>query len=268
LNVDNRPVLGVSTAAFFPRSLNEVFAILVNQPLRELELMPQSPSECRPEFARELARRFGDRFHFCAIHFPSILQAFFSNPYPSAFEYGRQLCRDLASLAGQLDASVIVTHAPWERMSTGTFLQAAIDNMRELCDAAVGHGVVVGIENLVSSPMVRTPSDMRAFAANIDRPNLGYVLDVTHVYESGQNVLDFVEQLSPLVHIHASDFHPSKGQHLVPGDGTVDWKRLATALRRARYSGSIIMELVSKALGADPSAALRRGAAVLQDAFS
>lgn len=153
-------------------------------------------------------------------------------------------------------------------MSAGVFLQAAIDNLRELCDAAAEHGVVVGIENLLSSPLVRAPSDMRAFALSINRPNLGYVLDVTHVCESGQNLLDFVEQLSPLVHIHASDFHPSEGQHLVPGDGTVDWKRLADALKRAEFCGPIVMELVPKALGEDPAAALRRGAAVLEKAFS
>ena len=261
------PPLGISTAALFPRSLREIFAILEDQPLRELELMPQAPSECRPEFARELAPYCGDRFHFCAIHFPSILQAFFSNPYPAALDYGRQLCRDLASLAGQLGAGVIVTHAPWERMSAGVFLQAAIGNMRELCDAAAGHGVVVGIENLLSSPLVCTPSDMRSFAASVNRSNLGYVLDVTHVCESGQNVLDFVEQLSPLVHIHASDFCPSEGQHLVPGDGTVDWVALGDALTRTRYSGQIVMELVPKALGDDPSAALRRGAALLERAL-
>lgn len=261
------PILGISTAAFFPRSLEKIFAILKEQPLRELELMPQAPSECRPDFARELAGYCGDEFHFCAIHFPSILQAFFTNPYPAAQEYGRQLCHDVAALAGALRADVIVVHAPWERMSSGSFLETTIENLRVLCDAAAEHGVTVGLENLVSAPLVRTPQDLLSFAARIDHPNLGFVLDITHAHETGQDPLAFVEQVSPLVHIHASDFDPSKGQHRVPGDGIVRWKRLAEGLRRVDFCGQIVMELVPGAFGDDPSADLRRGAEFLEEVF-
>lgn len=261
------PVLGISTAAFFPHSLEEIFAILRGQPLRELELMPQAPSECRPEFARELAGYCGDEFHFCAIHFPSILQGFFTNPYPAAREYGRQLCGNIAALAGELGVKVIVTHAPWERMSSGPFLDVTIENFRVLCDACAERDVTVGLENLVSSPLVRTPKDLLTFAARIDHPNLGFVLDITHAHETGQDPVSFVEQVSPLVHIHASDFDPHKGQHRIPGDGIVDWKRLADGLRRADFSGQIVIEVVRGAFGDDPSADLKRGAEFLRGIF-
>jgi len=261
------PLLGISTAAFFPRSLEEIFDILRKQPLRELELMPQAPSECRPDFAQELAGYCGDEFQFCAIHFPSILQGFFTNSYPAAREYGQHLCRDVAALAGGLGARVIVIHAPWERMSSGVFLEATIENIRILCDSSAEHGVTVGLENLVSAPLVRTPEDLLSFAARIDHPNLGFVLDITHAHETGQDPLDFVEQVSPLVHIHASDFDPHKGQHRVPGDGVVRWERLADGLRRADFSGQIVMELVPGAFGDDPSADLTRGAELLAKVF-
>jgi len=259
--------LGISTSAFFPRSLPEIFAILREQPLRNIELMPQAPSECRPEFADELVRHGGADFSVRSIHFPLTLQAFLYSPQAFACEFGKELCRGIVGLAGAVGAGTIVAHAPPDQAVARFSLERIIENVRYLCDTAAERGITVGLENLVSTAVARTPADMQAFAAALGDPNVGYVLDVTHAHNWGQDPLDFVEQLSPLVHIHASDYNPHTGQHRVPGDGVVHWRRLAQGLQRTGFAGTLIMELSGEALGANPAAALQRGVAVLQDAF-
>ncbi|MFW6116760.1 MAG: sugar phosphate isomerase/epimerase family protein [bacterium] len=262
---DGKIGFAVSTAAFFPRPLEEIFAILQQQPWDGIELMPQAPNECRPAFADELLRRAGDRFSFCAIHFPSILQPFLYNPYPSAQRFAQTLCQDLADLGGRLACDVIVVHAPKGRMSTGRFLEVTRSNLAYLCDCSAQHGIKVGLENLTSSPLARTSSALKSFAASLNRPNLGYVLDVTHAHETGQSpVRDFVEQLPNLVHVHASDYSPEQGQHQVPGAGVVDWPALAGALHKAGFDGSICLELLPETLGKHPATTLCRTAAFLQ----
>lgn len=72
-----------------------------------------------------------------------------------------------------------------------------------------------------------------------------------------------MDQLPELIHIHASDFDPTGGQHRCPGDGVVNWPALARALHRIGFTGNITVELLPETLGPDPVATLRRSAALL-----
>ncbi len=262
------PRFGVSTAAFFPKSLEETFQILERQPWKQVEFMPQTPGECRPGFAADLEALGAGRFGFCAIHFPQILAPFLYNPYPAAFEYGQRLCADLGELAGALGCSTIVVHGPWKNMSTGSFMDATLSNLRLLCDRCSDYGVVVALENTPSSPLAGSPEAMTEFARKIDHPNLGFTVDITHAYQLGQDPMIYIESLPQIAHIHASDFDTETDQyHMPPGDGVVDWPGIIAALLAKGFSGNFILELLPKALGDDPARTLRQSAALLEPLF-
>jgi len=258
--------LGVSTAHFFPRPLDEIFAILRQQPLRCIELMPQSPAECQPGFAAELRRAAGDDFAFSSIHFPLILEPFLFNPYPSAREFGRELCRGLAQLAAALESSVVVVHSPPDRMSGPPFLQVARENTAYLCAQCGQHGVQIALENTASGP-VRSPEQMRQWAASIGHANLAFALDTTHAHQAGLDPLDFIIGLPELMHIHASDYLCSKGPHQPPGTGEVNWSQLAQALAQRDFQGHIVLELSTETIGEDPIQTLRESASFLAAVF-
>lgn len=254
--------LGVSTAPLFPRRLEEIFQLLKQQPIRELELMPQSPAECQPDFARALLGH-SRGFHFCSIHFPLILHAFLHNPYPSAREYGRELCQGLAALAARLESRVLVVHAPPKKMSTSPFIEVAAENIAYLCDLCAPWGIRVGLENSPHSP-AETPHQMQEWATRIGRSNLGYVLDVTHAHQSNLDPLDFIQALPSLMHLHVSDYHPRNGPHQPIGQGEVNWQRLAEALCRSGFEGYVVLELATNTIGEDPAMTLRKSIARLR----
>jgi len=254
--------LGVSTAPLFPRPLEEIFRILEEQPVREIEIMPQSPAECGPDFARELLGHGKGDFRFCSIHFPLILHPFLYNPYPSAREYGRELCRGLAALAARLQSRVLVVHAPPKKMGTSPFIEVAAENIAYLCDLCAPSGIRVGLENSPNSP-AETPHQMQEWAARIGRPNLGYVLDITHAHQSNLDPLDFIQALPSLMHLHVSDYHPQNGPHQPVGQGKVNWQRLAEALHRSDFEGHVILELATNTIGEDPAMTLRESIARL-----
>lgn len=258
--------LGVSTAPLFPRPLAEMFSILREQPLREVELMPQSPAECQPEFAGDLTRHSGPEFHVRSIHFPLILQAFLYNPYPSAREYGRYLCEGVAALARQLRSHLIVVHPPPRNMAGPAFLEAAVASIRYLCDLCAGAGIEVGLENSPSSPFV-APEQLRRWGDSIARPNLAYVLDVTHAHQANLDPVEYVEALHPLKHLHVSDYHPERGPHQPIGRGQVDWSRLTEALCRKSFQGGVILELATSTVGQEPTRTLAESVARLQAWF-
>jgi sugar phosphate isomerase/epimerase len=266
--LDSKLRLGVSTAAFFPRPLEETFDILRQQPWNGIELMPQSPQECRPEFADKLLELSDGHFDFCGIHFPQIVGAFLYNPYPSAFQYGQSLCRDLGELAGRLGCTTIVVHGPWENMSKGAFFEATLANFRLLCDTSIQHDVIIALENTPGSPLGASPEIMMEFARLIDRPNLGFTFDITHTYQMSQDPMDYIRDLPSIAHIHASDYDLKTNQrHTPPGQGDVDWTAIIGALRKKGFAGNFMLELLPKALGDDPVKTLQECTALLDPLF-
>ena len=268
LIVSTKLQLGVSTSAFFPHSLEATLAMLAAQPWHGVELMPQTPDECRPAFAAQLLKLGGGRFQFCAIHFPQILAPFLYNPYPGAFAYGQQLCTDLGNLAGALGCTAIVVHAPWDNMASGAFLDATLANFRLLCDTCLEHDVFVALENVPSTALSNSPETMVAFAAQIARPNLSFTVDITHAYQLSQDPLIYLESLPSIAHVHASDFDTATNQrHEAPGAGVVNWPAVISALRARGFAGNFILELLPKTLGEDPVQTLQRSTALLDPLF-
>ena len=260
--------LGVSSAAFFPLSLADTFAILEQLPWKGIELMPQSPEECQPEFAESILKLSDGRFDFCGIHFPQILAPFIYNPYPSAFEYGKQLCTDIANYAGLIKSSTIVVHGPWEKMSKGKFLDATVSNFRTLCDIGAKNNVIIALENTPSSPLGANPSEMIALAKKVDRPNFSFTIDITHAYELGQDPMIYIEDLPHIAHVHASDYDLNLNQkHALPGQGDVDWEKIIKALHEKDFNGNFILELLPGTLGDDPVKGLNTSIALLEPNF-
>lgn len=266
--MDGKLNLGVSTAAFFPLSLQDTFDILAQQPWNGIELMPQSPQECFPEFADTLFELSNGRFEFCGIHFPQILAPFLYNPYPSAFAFGQEICRGLGELAGALKCTTIVIHGPWANMSRDSFLDATLANLRLLCDTAIHHDVVIALENTPGSPMGSSPETMIAFAKQIDRPNLSYTFDVTHTYQMQQDPMVYLRDLPSIAHVHASDFDLETNQrHTPPGQGSVDWPAIIGALWGRGFAGNFILELLPETMKPDPVKALQDCTALLNPLF-
>ncbi|MBW7881289.1 MAG: sugar phosphate isomerase/epimerase [Caldilineaceae bacterium] len=260
---------GVSTAAFFPQPLETTLDMLAQQPWRSIELMPQTPDECRPDFARTLLDLGNGRFQFCAIHFPQILAPFLYNAYPGAFAYGQQLCRDLGELAGALGCTAIVVHAPWANMSSGVALEATLANFRLLCDVCLPHNVLVALENTPSAPLSNSPETMVEFAQMVDRPNLSFTVDITHAYQLGQDPMIYLESLPEIAHVHASDYNTARHQrHTAPGDGVVAWPAVIAALRARGFQGNFVLELLPQTLGDDPVQTLRQCTALLDPLFA
>jgi sugar phosphate isomerase/epimerase len=82
-------------------------------------------------------------------------------------------------------------------------------------------------------------------AERIDSPFLGLNFDIGHAYCAGQEPWDWIEPMAPHTrHYHIEDIAASRvHQHLVPGDGAIDFAATLSAIARTGYRGWLTVEL-------------------------
>jgi len=78
--------------------------------------------------------------------------------------------------------------------------------------------------------------------------NLGICIDIGHAHlshDAGREpVANYLERyVAQLLHLHLHDNHGASDEHLVPGDGTVDWPRCLQTLERIDFTGTAILEV-------------------------
>ncbi|MGE2716787.1 sugar phosphate isomerase/epimerase family protein [Mycolicibacterium litorale] len=92
-------------------------------------------------------------------------------------------------------------------------------------------------------------------------PEVGIVMDFSHIVASGADPVDFVDRFGPrIAHVHIRDAVPGN-INLSVGNGAVDFGRGLKALADAGYHGHFALELETRDITHNerPSAAIRAG---------
>ncbi len=72
----------------------------------------------------------------------------------------------------------------------------------------------------------------------------GLVFDSGHAAMRGGDPVAVARQMLPrLLHTHLHDNHGARDEHLVPGDGRIDWSALLRQLSDGGYRGALLLEL-------------------------
>jgi sugar phosphate isomerase/epimerase len=133
----------------------------------------------------------------------------------------------------------------WYPRRWGAFL----GSMNELL-AAVPENVRFAVEN---TPL---PSGRAEIIMDIaDRypgERVGVCLDLGHA-NIEEGVRSAIRNSAPrLIHVHASDNHGEKDDHLVPGHGSIDWEEVLAELCAIDFRGPFTVELRDYTRGEDP----------------
>lgn len=92
--------------------------------------------------------------------------------------------------------------------------------------------------------------------------NIGICIDIGHAAlskDAGREpVCNYLERYADqLIHLHLHDNHGRCDDHLVPGEGNVDWPRVAGVLEKVGFTGSAVLEVFQQ--GLSPREGLKRG---------
>jgi protein FrlC len=125
----------------------------------------------------------------------------------------------------------------WERLK---------DSLARLCSFAVGRNIRVALEpaDRYETDLVNTVGDAARMIAEVDCANLGVLLDSGHVHVTRETMAEaFQNAADRLYHIHIDDNNGMRDQHLVPGNGSLDFAEFFELVRKFNYTGYLCAEL-------------------------
>jgi protein FrlC len=139
------------------------------------------------------------------------------------------------------------------------------ESIRPILDRADELGVDVGIE-CEPGLFLEYVAELRDWIDRLGHPRLGANLDVGHCQVIGESVPEVVLALRGRIwNLHVEDIPGCKHYHMIPGEGTMDWPGLGTALRKIGYDRFLTVELYTHT--ADPQTAAEKSFTFLSRCF-
>jgi len=149
--------------------------------------------------------------------------------------------------ASLLGIKYMVVH-PVVRNQDGTntddeeFIRTNAELIRPQLEIAEKYGVTLLSENLLWGSSIRAQV-IAALADEVNAPNFGWCYDTGHAHALGDSLDNFRHVSRAPLSLHIQDNHGKQwDEHLLPGDGTLDWADFLRALKDVNYAGEFVLE--------------------------
>jgi sugar phosphate isomerase/epimerase len=248
--------LGYNTNGLQNHRLEDAIALLAAEGYAAIawtpDVMHLDPSTCTAAMVADVARRLADagltpvvetgaRFLLDPMrkHEPTLMTR-----DASLRERRLDFYHHAAAVGRDLGASVLSFWTGIDRVGGGDAAAWMLDGIAQTCDLVRRHGLVPALEP-EPGMAVATVADYAAVVAALGEEAPMLCLDVGHLYVTDEgDVADVIAaQRERIVQVHLEDMRRGVHEHLVPGDGEVDFGAVRAALHAAAYGGAVCFEL-------------------------
>jgi sugar phosphate isomerase/epimerase len=127
-----------------------------------------------------------------------------------------------------------------ETVDEETAFARLVDGLRQVVDYAREREVAIGFEP-EPGMLIDTMARFERLCRELDRPQLALTLDVGHLHCLGETpIADQIRKFSPqLVNVHIEDMKAGVHDHLMFGEGEIDFPPILCALSDVGYAGGI-----------------------------
>jgi len=121
-------------------------------------------------------------------------------------------------------------------------LDAVLAACHALAPVLDGCGVRLAIENVLPGPATELA---RRALHRLDPARFGLCYDSSHDQIDGPRPFDLIDEFAGRIFmVHLSDRIRPHVDHVIPGEGFIDWPEMCNALRQAEYRGPVLMEVM------------------------
>ncbi|MBN1427830.1 MAG: sugar phosphate isomerase/epimerase [Anaerolineae bacterium] len=150
----------------------------------------------------------------------------------------------VARAAAELNIPVVVVHAgPFaiEASEQENLLRVVLQTGQSLETVSRETGTIFAVENVLPGPATELA---QASVSHLDPACFGFCYDSSHDQIDGPNPFDLLGSFSRrLFAVHLSDRIAAYVDHVLPGEGFIDWAGLTQALRQADYDHPLLFEV-------------------------
>ena len=158
-------------------------------------------------------------------------------------DYLQRIVKQIGKMNGTLLSGV--SYAGWGTPSyilndKRPLLENSLASMREIIKVAEDNGVTYCVEavNRFEGCLINTAEEALDYAAQIDSPNIGVLLDTYHMNIEENKIGDAIR----LVGDKLTSFHTGENNRTAPGKGHLDWDEIFGALKDINYKNRIVCE--------------------------
>ncbi len=179
--------------------------------------------------------------------------------------------QEAVRLAAEIGATRVVVHeghTSYWKLDQQAARRAAVDGLGQVVALAQREGVTIALENTNYGKfaMYETWHEWIEIAKELNDPSLRLTLDTGHAQIAGWDIAAVIRaNAARIAQIHISDNKGAMDNHLLPGDGVVNWQALARAVRASDCRATWILEAGPFAAAAELSAGMVRCQRILNE---
>jgi sugar phosphate isomerase/epimerase len=181
-----------------------------------------------------------------AIHAPFGGALDLSDPNPHHRNAGIGAILAAAGVLKQLGGSLVVAHPSDIVRATAPDrdqrLRSSADSLRHLHAGCLDLGMTLAVESPLPHLIGGEPGEFEWLLEQIG-PDARVCLDTGHTWLGGHWDRFLAIADRRLAHLHVHDNRGQFDDHLPPGEGRIDWLKVADGLRRVNYTGWLMLEL-------------------------
>src|SRR5439155_1233277 len=139
------------------------------------------------------------------------------------------------------------------------------ETIKPILDRAQQLGINNGIE-CEPGLLIEYVAELRKWIDRLNHPCFGANLDIGHSQVMGEDIAAAVRLLGNRIwNLHVEDIPGRKHYHMIPGEGTLNWRALHGALTEIKYARCLSVELYTHT--ENPHAAARKSFEFLSEVF-
>ena len=239
--------LGISTACLYPMVTEKALETMITLGFRTFEIFINSYSELEKGYIRELKKMIDDsQSRVKSLHpFTSGFESFllFSG-YQRRFEDSLEFYKRYYEAAAGVGAEILVLHG--ERLTPNKVIteQEYFERFVRLCEVGESFGVTLAQEN-VNACRSADPAFLKRMRKAIGE-RARFVFDIKQAVRAGFDPYDVCAAMGEdIIHMHIND-NRLEEECLLPGKGTMDFKKLKAMLDGFGFSGDYVIEVYRK----------------------
>jgi len=153
--------------------------------------------------------------------------------------------KDILIAARDLNVSILVVHAGpmnFTEEELPNRLGTLLKRCKDIEVTAEDMDIIFALENPVPGPATDL---VRCALAELNPDYFGFCYDSSHDQIGGPRSFDLIHELRDrLVAVHISDLIEEFVDHVIPGEGFINWSKLAESLKKACFKGPFVIEVV------------------------